>query len=183
MMDQNNLLQNNFNDNAEFDSYSQPMIQTEQPGYPDYFSTAEDSAFYTTSNYEQQPENSAFSFPNNGNAQPLSNAQQYADQNISSPFNPINTTIANSSQTAEVFRFEIPGFKIIIIPTSSSLANLDVQDYTYLNPTTSLVGQSQLNQEQSYASSVNRTTSGGSSTHHQQQNFNESFNNFSNLHD
>jgi hypothetical protein len=179
-MNQNNPLQNYFNDNA------QPMIQTEQSG-SDYFSAVGDnitSSSYATSNYEQQPEYSAFSFLNNGNAQPLSSAQQYTDQNISSTLNSLNTMIANSSQS-EIFRFEIPGFQIIIIPTSPH-ANVDMQnqqDYTYLNPTTSLVGQSQLNQEQSYVYSANGTTSGGSSTHYQQQNFNESFNNFNNLRD
>jgi hypothetical protein len=70
--------------------------------------------YYVTSNYEQQPEYSAFSFLNYGNAQPLSNAQQYTDQNISSTLNSLNTMIANSSQS-EIFRFEIPGFQIIII--------------------------------------------------------------------
>ena len=46
------------------------------------------------------------------------------------------------------------------------------------------VSQSQLNQEQNYVSSVDGTSSGGNSA--QQQNFlglNESFSNFSNLHD
>ena len=48
----------------------------------------------------------------------------------------------------------------------------------------SSVSQSQLNQEQNYVSSVDGTSSGGNSA--QQQNFlglNESFSNFSNLHD
>jgi hypothetical protein len=133
---------------------------------------------YTISNHEQQQP--VYTFLNNDSAtQPLSYAPQYIDQ---TPLNSLNAMIVQS----EIFRFEIPGFKIIIIPASSPLANLDMQnqqDYTYLNPTTSLVGQPQLNQEQSYVSSVNGTSSGGSSTHYQQQNFNESSNNFSNLHD
>jgi Fe-S cluster assembly iron-binding protein IscA len=79
--------------------------------------------------------------------------------------------------------FEISGFKIIVVPTSSpfaNLTNLDTmqnqfqQDYTYSNPSlyTSMVGPSQLNQEQSYVSSKSSVSgsSGGSSVniHHQQ---------------
>jgi hypothetical protein len=185
-MNHNNPLQSNFDDNTGFNGYLQTptnMVQTEQSGRSDYSSAVGDnitSTFYATSNYEQ-PQQPMFSFLNNDST--LSYALQYTDQNISPPFNPINTIISNSSQT-EVFRFEIPGFKIIIVPTSSPLANLDMQSQqdTYLNSTTSLVSQSQLNQEQSYVSRVNGTTS-GNSIHYQQQNFNESFNNFRNLRD
>ena len=49
---------------------------------------------------------------------------QHTLQNPSStPLNSLNTMIANPSQS-EIFRFEIPGFRIIVIPTSSPFANL-----------------------------------------------------------
>ena len=93
--------------------------------------------------------------------------------------------IADPSQTNNSFTFDVPGYKIIVIPTTANnILDMQNQDPTYLNPFlyTSSVSQSQLNQEQNYVSSANETSSGGSSvnTH---QSINESFSNFSNLRD
>jgi hypothetical protein len=166
-MNQDNHLQDNFDNNTEFNGYMQPMIQTEQSGYSDYSSAAGDnmaSSSYTARNYEQQQPMLSFLSSEHANSatQPLYYAPQYADQYISSPLNTLN----NSSQSG-IFRFEIPGFNIIIVPTSSPPANLDMHnqfqhDHNYLDLSsyTSSVSQSQLNQEQSYVSNVNGSSSG-----------------------
>ena len=77
-----------------------------------------------------------------------------------------------------MYTLEIPGFKIIVIPTTANNLDMQNQDYTYLNPFL-YTSVSQLNQEQNYVSSVDGTSSGRSLA--QQQNFlelNESFSNF-----
>ncbi|CAB4397540.1 unnamed protein product [Rhizophagus irregularis] len=59
----------------------------------------------------------------------------YDSYNISSPLSSLNMIYNSSQSHSEVFRFEIPGFKIIIIPNSSphsslyaNLDNLDIQN-------------------------------------------------------
>src|ERR1043165_3752107 len=116
-MNQNNPLQNN---TTGFNNYPQPstnMIQMEQSDYSDYLFTTDDNVIsdsYITSNYGQQQfeqsERSAFSLDSTSTTQSL---YYTPNQEISS----LNT---NSSQAnnSEIFRFEIPGFKIIIIPTN-----------------------------------------------------------------
>src|SRR5207248_5837895 len=74
----------------------------------------------------------------NSTTQPLSYVPLHTLQYPSSiPLNSLNSMIANPSQS-EIFRFEIPGVRIIVIPTSSPFANLTdldaqnlfQQDYT-----------------------------------------------------
>jgi hypothetical protein len=186
-MDQNNPLQNNFN-NTGFNNYSQSPTNVIPMDYSSYLFTTDDNVIsesYAARNYEQQQseqsEKFAFSFVNNEDstltAQSLYYAQapQYSTSSLNT-----NSSQANNS---EIFQFEIPGFKIFVVPTSSpfaNLTNLDTmqnqfqQDYTYSTPSlyTSMVGPSQLNQEQSYVSSKFSVSgsSGGSSVniHHQQ---------------
>jgi hypothetical protein len=67
--------------------------------------------------------------PSNENIVSTSTNSSYVPQpteNASSPFGSFSTTTINPSQ-AEIFSFDIPGFKIIIIPTYSQ------QDNTYSN--------------------------------------------------
>ncbi len=58
---------------------------------------------------------------------PQYNVEPILDQNLT--INSFNMNI-NSHQpnNSEIFRFEIPGFKIIIIPVPSPIENLNVQD-------------------------------------------------------
>ncbi|RIA98557.1 hypothetical protein C1645_749666 [Glomus cerebriforme] len=93
--------------------------------------------------------------------------------NSSLPINLADMTINPQTNDSEIFRFMIPGFQTVIIPTSSPLTNLsDVdmqyqfqQDHTFLDPSlyNPSVSSPQLNQEQNYISSVNGTTTGESS--------------------
>ncbi|RIA98582.1 hypothetical protein C1645_812646 [Glomus cerebriforme] len=69
----------------------------------------------------------------NQTTQPSSYTPQYTGdqhQSISLPVESLNMIANNSYQTNpfEIFRFEIPGFKIIIIPTISSYVNLNNLD-------------------------------------------------------
>ena len=90
--------------------------------------------FYTNDNYsDQQPSSNediistTRSFPTI--AFPCAPQYDHLPQsieNIPSPFNGLNMTTINPSQS-EIFSFDISGFKIIVIPTFSQ------QDNTYLN--------------------------------------------------
>jgi hypothetical protein len=81
---------------------------------------------YTTSNYEES------SFMDNQLTQyypqyisPLNDIQFSSDNQNNFP-----SLDVNSSQTvnSEIFKFNIPGFKIIVIPDSVYLANIDMQN-------------------------------------------------------
>jgi len=167
MMDHNNPLQN-------YNGYSQPpqTPQMEQPlneilftntsySYTDYFPATDNntiSASYTINNYEQSP---AFSFVNNASTTPTT---QSASQNIphSSSSESLNTAIANNS-----YHFEIPGFKIIIIPTTTT------------TPYANLNNSNTQNQFQQDNVPLNIVTN--NSQIQFQQNSNESFINFNNF--
>jgi len=79
-----------------------------------------------------------------------------------------------------IFRFDIPGFHIVILPTTSPLVNLNDPDLQYQ------LQQIQLNQEQSHVSNVSDGSSINTQStliaqqhqHDQQLNYLESFNNF-----
>src|ERR1044072_7062684 len=141
-MNQNNPLQNN---TTGLNNYPQPptnMIQMEQSDYSDYLFTNVISDSYATSNYGQQQfeqsEQSAFSFVNNEDSTSTTQSSYYAPQYANRGTPSLNTNFSQSNNS-EIFRFEIPGFKIIVIPTSSpfaNLTNLDMQnqfqqDYSY----------------------------------------------------
>ncbi|RIA82761.1 hypothetical protein C1645_834868 [Glomus cerebriforme] len=155
-MNHNNPLQNNVNNTHDrfvdnrFNNYSSTstnVINMEQHStnslcnYTDFSATEGNNmlASYATNNYEQQ---TTFSFLNNehviSTTQSYSTitssyAPQYIDHNVNqnppqyiqNTSQPLNFPQTNNSQ---IFRFEVPGFKIIIIPTTSSiLTSLDMQ--------------------------------------------------------
>lgn len=117
--------QNNNNINI-YDDYSQK---------PQMAATSDDhiaqTSYMTDNYYEQYP---SFSFVNNRHnvhPQPTINAPQDSNnnniQNIQNISSPLNFPQTNYS---DFFRFGIPGFEIIIIPTTSftNLSNLSMQD-------------------------------------------------------
>jgi hypothetical protein len=146
MMNYANSLQNN-------DSYSNNLrssqsFQMEQSSsntlyntfnYIDYSSATDNNIVPASSYIEQQQPTSFFAGDEHATTrttQPFPHPSQYTPQynsyDISPPFSSPNM-IPNSFQNhSEVFRFEIPGFKIIIIPNfspnSSNLDNLDTQN-------------------------------------------------------
>ncbi|GBB95791.1 hypothetical protein RclHR1_02610028 [Rhizophagus clarus] len=149
-MDPYNTLQ----DNDMFNDYSNKLqLQTDQPNtlinnnvnsscdYFDFPTTNDNNVIsttsYTTNDYEQQQ--SIFTSVNNEapitTAQSLSYVPQYTshtnshNSHIPSPPNSFNM-ITNSSQInhPNIFKFEIPGFEIVFIPTSSTTSS------TYTNP-------------------------------------------------
>lgn len=147
-MDYYNTLQNN----DEFNNYSNNLqpLQMDQPlsntlnnnvnsscDYSDFSIMSNNNipTSYMANNYEQQQ--SLLSSVNNENhtatTQSLSYEPQYTSHDghiISSPLNSLNM-ITNSSQInrSDIFKFEIPGFKIVVIPTSSTTSS----PYTNLN--------------------------------------------------
>jgi len=152
MDNNNNPLQNN----DSYSEISQPL-QMDQPlsnntfynnnvnsscNYADFSVTSNNiiPTSYSASNYEQQQ--STFSSVNNENVTSATQSSsyappQYTSSHVSLPLNSPNMITTNPSQTnhSEILRFEIPGFKIIIIPTSSptpplygNLNNLDTQN-------------------------------------------------------
>ena len=75
---------------------------------------------------------------------------QYPPQPVMNVMNTLPTVNSLPIQTndSEIFRLVIPGFHIIVLPTSSPLVNLNNSDLRYQ------LQQDQLNQEQSYVSNV-----------------------------
>ncbi|RGB43896.1 hypothetical protein C1646_749104 [Rhizophagus diaphanus] len=157
-MDYYNTLQNN----DEFNNYSnnlQPLQMDHTSNnnvnsscdYYDFSITSNNNipTSYMTNNYEQQQ--SLFSSINNENqtttTQSFSYEPQYTshtshDSHITSPLNSLNM-ITNSSQInrSDIFKFEIPGFKIVVIPTSSTISssyanlnNFDTQNQVHTSP-------------------------------------------------
>ncbi|GBB95793.1 hypothetical protein RclHR1_02610030 [Rhizophagus clarus] len=169
---------NSLRNNASYSNnlQSSQSFQMEQPSlntlyntsnYNDY-SSATDNDNVPASYTEQQH---TFSFVGDEHAttriaQPLPHAPQYAPQYNSYSYPSLNSInmIPNSS---EVFRFEIPGFKIIIIPNSSPYSSL----YTNLD---------NLDQPRQVFTPPNIVID--NSQTQLQQNSNESFINFNNFH-
>jgi hypothetical protein len=110
--------------------------------YTDYFPVTGNNTIPGSyiSNYEQQP-----MFFNDEHA---TSTTTYVTQQ--------HDQLVNSFQTnSEIFRFEIPGFKIIItcIPTTSSLVNLDMQNQFQQNYSSNIVNDnSQTQFQQDYTS-------------------------------
>jgi hypothetical protein len=148
-MDHYNALQNNddFTNNLQPLQMDQPLSNTlnnsvnSSCDYSDFSITSNNiiPTSYTTANdYEQQQQQqqqqqSIFSSVNNENHTTTTYEPQYTNHtnHISSPspFNSLNM-VTNSFQInhSDVFKFEIPGFKIVIIPTFSTTSS-----YTNLN--------------------------------------------------
>jgi hypothetical protein len=141
--DHHNTL-NNIN-NIIYDNYSQMAATSDNNNIV--------QTTYTTDNdYEQQP---SFSFVNNRHAahptsifqpQPTINSNYASEvsinnnvQNISTP---LNFPQPNYPDYPDSYRFVIPGFEIIIIPTSS-FANLSMQDQFQQDTNTVVTGESQ----------------------------------------
>ncbi|CAB4427068.1 unnamed protein product [Rhizophagus irregularis] len=92
-----------------------------------------DTTTYTTGNYEESSLMDNQLGTSTQYYDPTFTTSYYAPQ-YNSPLDDIqfqnNFSSVNSSQTdnSEIFRLNIPGFKIIVIPNSVNLANLDLQN-------------------------------------------------------
>ncbi|CAB4434592.1 unnamed protein product [Rhizophagus irregularis] len=153
-MSQNTLQndQNNQNDHTftEFNNLQSTAVI--QPGhssninYNDVNANSSDNnfpTFYTDTNYsDQQPiSNENISTPIVSSYAPQYVGPQQPIENIPSPLGSFNMTTIHPSQY-ESFSFDIPGYKIIVIPTFSQ------QDNTYLNYSSSDITNTQFNQFQ-----------------------------------
>jgi hypothetical protein len=104
-----------------------------------------DNIFQTphiNNNYSHQPSNENIALTStNSSYVPQYDQRSHSQptENASSPFGSFSTTTINPSQT-EIFSFDIPGFKIIIIPTYSQ------QDNTYSNYSSSDITDNQFTQ-------------------------------------
>ncbi|RIA85712.1 hypothetical protein C1645_781247 [Glomus cerebriforme] len=137
-MDYNNFLQNNntHSNNLQSPQMNQPLSNAlynnvnASCSYTDYFPAVDNNIIPASNTYEQQ-----LSFANGGHAiSTTPYAPQYIGQNIfPSPLGSLVTTV-NSSQInhSGVFRFEIPGFEIFIVPTYSPYTNSN--DLNMQNP-------------------------------------------------
>ncbi|UZO20854.1 uncharacterized protein OCT59_013264 [Rhizophagus irregularis] len=98
--------------------------------------------FYTNINYsDQQPtSNENISAPVFSSYAPQYVGPQQPIENIPSSFGSFNMTNVNPSQS-QILSFDIPGFKIIVIPTSSQQ-----QDNTSLNYSSSNITNNQFQQ-------------------------------------
>jgi hypothetical protein len=134
-----NTLQNNQNNSTftEFSNLQSTVIQPIQPGhslninYNDVNVNSSDNNFptyYTNAHYlDQQPiSNENISTPIASSYAPQYVGPQQTIENIPSPLGPFNMINIDPSQS-QILSFDIPGFKIIVIPTSPQ------QDNTYLN--------------------------------------------------
>ncbi|EXX72149.1 uncharacterized protein OCT59_013254 [Rhizophagus irregularis] len=142
-MSQNTLQndQNNQNDHTftEFNNLQSTVIQpghSSNINYNDVNANSSDNnfpTFYTDTNYsDQQPiSNENISTPIVSSYAPQYVGPQQPIENIPSPLGSFNMTTIHPSQS-EIFSFDIPGFKIIVIPTFSQ------QDNTYLNYSSSI---------------------------------------------
>ncbi|CAG8738299.1 uncharacterized protein OCT59_013269 [Rhizophagus irregularis] len=144
-----NTLQNNQNDPTftEFNN-SQPTVI--QPGYSsninynDVNVNSSDNnltTFYTNTNYSDQhpPSNENISTPIVSSYAPQNVGPQQPIENIPFPHGSSNMTTIHPSQS-EILSFDIPGFKIIVIPTFSQ------QDNTHLNYSSSDITNTQFTQ-------------------------------------
>ena len=166
-MDNNNPLQNNVNnihdgfiDNGGFNSYSSNLPPTNLNTSYNFSAMGDNTS--ATNNYEQQP---MFSFMNNQDAtstmQSYPMSSQYTDDyNVNS--SPLNFPQENGNP--EIFRFEIPGFKveIFVTPTTSITTNLNMQNqfqqqgHTFSNVITDN-SQTQFQQQQQNSLDVNES--------------------------
>ncbi|PKK71533.1 hypothetical protein RhiirC2_849094 [Rhizophagus irregularis] len=133
-----NTLQNNQND-PTFTEFNNLQSNVIQPGYSsssinynDVNVNSSDNnfpTFYTNINYSNQQltSNENISAPVFSSYAPQYVVPQQPIENIPSSFGPFNMTNVNPSQS-QILSFDIPGFKIIVIPTSSQQ-----QDNTSLN--------------------------------------------------
>ncbi|CAB5374626.1 uncharacterized protein OCT59_013279 [Rhizophagus irregularis] len=139
-----NTLQNNQNDPTfiEFSNLQSTVIQPENSS-SNYNVNVNPSnnnfpTFYTNTNYLDQQSTS--------NTSTTSYAPQYVVPQQTTentlPLNLFNMTNVNPSQS-QILSFDIPGFKIIVIPTSSSQ-----QDNNYSNYSSSDVTNTQFTQFQ-----------------------------------
>ncbi|GBC04504.1 hypothetical protein RclHR1_00570060 [Rhizophagus clarus] len=150
-----NTLQNNQNDLTftELNNLQPTVVQPEHSSLNINYNNVYDNlsynnnfpTFYTSNNhFDQQPSTS------NGNIASTSVVSSYAPQHYVDPQQPIRTdtvptenilnmTTINPSQS-EILSFDIPGFKIIIIPTFSQ------QDNIYLNYSSSDILNTQIQQ-------------------------------------
>jgi hypothetical protein len=149
MMDHNNsnnILRNNVNyiqDDNRINSYSNlptNVIQTRQPSSNipcNHTNFSATPISYISNNYEQQAMfYNQYTTTTTSTTQYYSTTSSYAPQYIDNYVNQ-NTPQFNQNipppqtNNSQIFRFEIPGFKIIIVPTSSSsfvnLNNLDME--------------------------------------------------------
>ncbi|CAG8641302.1 uncharacterized protein OCT59_013263 [Rhizophagus irregularis] len=146
-----NTLQNNQND-PTFTEFNNSQSTVIQPGYSssniNYNGVNVNSSdnnfptLYTNINYsDQQPtSNENISTPVFSSYAPQYVGPQQPIENISFPFGPFNMTNVSPSQS-EILSFDIPGFKIIVIPTSSQQ-----QDNTSLNYSSSNITNNQFQQ-------------------------------------
>ncbi|PKC00375.1 hypothetical protein RhiirA5_428283 [Rhizophagus irregularis] len=148
-MSQNTLQNNQNNQNdpnfTEFNNLQPTVIQSGQSSNINYHNDVNVNSydnnfppFYTNTNYfnQQSALNETISPIVSSYAQQYVGPQQPIDpqrpiENIPSPHGPFNVTSIDPSQS-EILSFDIPGFKIIIIPTFSQ------QDNTYLNYSSSI---------------------------------------------
>ncbi|CAB4491094.1 hypothetical protein RhiirA5_428972 [Rhizophagus irregularis] len=135
-----NTLQNNQNNSTftEFSNLQSTVIQPIQPGHSlniNYNDVNVNSSvnnfptsYYTNTHYlDQQPtSNENISTPIASSYAPQYVGPQQTIENIPSPLGPFNMINIDPSQS-QILSFDIPGFKIIVIPTSPQ------QDNTYLN--------------------------------------------------
>ncbi|CAG8700667.1 uncharacterized protein OCT59_013255 [Rhizophagus irregularis] len=140
-MNQNTLQKNQNNQNKPtFTEFSNLQSTVIQPGrssninYNDENVNSSDNifpSFYTnTDNSEQQPTSNehiaSTPTPISSSYTPQYVGPQQPIENIPSPLGSFNMTTIHPSQP-EIFSFDIPGFKIIVIPTFSQ------QDNNHLN--------------------------------------------------
>ena len=91
------------------------------------------------------------------------------------PDNSLNMTFNSPQIPSGIFRFEIPGFQIVVIPTSSPFADLNDSDMQLqfqqddFSSYASSICPPQLNQEQSYISGAYETSGGSSINNHNNQ--------------
>ncbi|CAG8636921.1 uncharacterized protein OCT59_026482 [Rhizophagus irregularis] len=107
------------------------MEHTPNVPYNNYFNISRDpsdTTTYTTGNYEES--SSLMDNQLGTSAQyddPTFTASYYAPQ-YNSPLDDIQFQNTPQPNNSEIFRLSIPGFKIIVIPNSVNLANLDLQN-------------------------------------------------------
>ncbi|CAB5201425.1 hypothetical protein RhiirA5_375497 [Rhizophagus irregularis] len=136
-----NTLQNKQNDHAFTESsnlqQSTIVMQPEHSSSNTYYNNVNsdpflnDNIFHTNNNYtDQQPTSNEY-IASTSQSHPLSYAPQHGHpqlpaENTSFPHNSFNITSITPSHS-EILSFDIPGFKIIIVPIPSQ------QDNTHLN--------------------------------------------------
>jgi hypothetical protein len=148
-----NTLQNSQNDPTftEFSNLQSTVIQPEHSSsninenhdMNDNTSDNNITTFYTNTSNPNQPSQPTFNEYIASTSTPIVSPQYVGPQqpieNILSPLGSFNMASINPSQS-EIFSFDIPGFKIIIIPT------LPQQDNSYFNYSSSDITDNQFTQ-------------------------------------